>query len=87
MMDSHSELNRNKNWFTLGIVRILHRHADIKFIVKNPRLNEIYGQLIMRKSDKFLDAEIFDAIIPRGEGFLNAELTEFLADIQEVLNW
>ena len=64
----------------------LHRNPNIKFIVKNPRLNEIYGQLIMRKSDKLLNAEVLDTIVARGEGFLDQELTQFLTDIHEVLN-
>ena len=86
MMNSHFELDWNKNWLALRVVRILHRNPNIKLIVKNPRLNEIYGQLIMRKSDKLLNAEVLDTIVARGEGFLDQELTQFLTDIHEVLN-
>ena len=65
MMDSHLEFNRNEKGLALRIVGILHRHTNIKIIVKNPSPNQINGHFIVRKSDKLLYTEILNTLVSR----------------------
>lgn len=66
MMDSHLEFDWNENWLAFRVVGILHRHPNIKFVVENPCFNEIYGQLIVRESNKLLYTEILNTLVPSG---------------------